>query len=306
MSIQTEVLNRWTNQGSIENSSRTYSSVENAIKNERYGLDRDDFEHNYEIHLQGSYANYTNIHGTSDVDIVVRITMPFEENLEELSYEEKRRFWNKYSDISYEWEDFHNRVHRALRGYFGRENLEVGDKAIKVKNGEGSPIPKSADVVACADYRKYRAVSADDDEEYVTGMYFKTQSTNRPIVNYSKRHRENGTNKNQSTEGNYKRTVRMFKNAKETAIDRGHITDDVVTSYFLEGLTYNVPNSKYLESDLQDRYIDILDWLSQANINEFPEQSEMYPLCEQSDPDRWSEPHAERTIRGLYDLWENY
>ena len=140
MPIPPTQLDTWTNQGSTTNSSNTYSSVSNAIENSRYGLENEDFDHSYEIHLQGSYANDTNTFESSDVDIVVRITMPFEEDLEELSDQEKENFWNHYNDLDYEWADFYSRVRRALRGYFDRANLEIGDKAIKIKSNEDSPI----------------------------------------------------------------------------------------------------------------------------------------------------------------------
>lgn len=306
MAIPTGVLDRWTNQGSTTNSSNTYSSVQNAIENGRYGLEREDFEHSYEIHLQGSYANHTNIHGTSDVDIVVRVTKPFEENLEDLSDEERERFWNEYTDLDYEWEDFYDRVHRALRGYFGRDILEIGDKAIKVQSGEDSPIQKDADIVPCADYRNYSRFTSDGDEKYVTGMFFRTQSTGRKIVNYSKLHRENGSDKNGRIDGNYKLTIRLFKNAIKTAISRNMILEDTVSSYYLEGLLYNVPDDFFTRSDLQERFVEIVEWLNMAEIDALPEQSEMYPLCRTGDPDRWSVGNAETTIDALDNIWEDY
>lgn len=306
MTISPSTLDTWTNQGSTTNSSDTYSSVKNAIKNARYGLERDDFDHTYEIHLQGSYANNTNTYGSSDVDIVVRVTNPFEEDLTDLTSREKERFWAEYTDLSYEWYDFYSRVQRALRSYFGRNNIEVGDKAIKVKSTDDTPISKDADVVACADFRNYNAFPADGTEKYDTGMFFRTQSTGRAIVNYSKIHRSNGTKKNENTNGRYKPTVRMFKNARDTAVNHDLLDSGVVSSYYLEGLLYNVPDEIIDEYDLQSRYLEIVDWCEGADIGNLLEQSQMYPLCRSGDPDRWSVESANETIEAFATLWDEY
>ncbi|ELZ23633.1 hypothetical protein C475_15218 [Halosimplex carlsbadense 2-9-1] len=306
MTIPPSVLDTWTNQGSTSNSSDTYSSVQRAIENGRYGLENEDFDHSYDIHLQGSYANYTNIYGTSDVDIVVRVTMPFQEDLEDLNLGEKNRFWDNYQDLDYDWEDFYSRVERALRGYFGRDALEIGDKAIKVNSESTGAISKDADIVPAADYRKYSEFPEDGDEVYDTGMYFKTQTTGRPIVNYSKIHREKGSDKNDLADQNYKPTIRMIKNAAKHAINRGYLSDDAVSSYYLEGLLYNVPNSIFKQSDLQDRYLDIIEWLQNADLGDLPEQSEMYPLCQWGDPDRWTVSNAEATVEALEKFWDDY
>ncbi|MFC3476290.1 hypothetical protein [Halobacterium litoreum] len=235
--------------------------------------------------------------------------MPFEEDLSDLSSAEKERFWDEYTDLGYEWEDFHKEVVRALRGYYGRDNLEIGEKAIKVDSNDETPIPIDADVVACAEYRKYHKFTADGEEEYTSGMYFKTKNwLSREIVNYSKEHKRNGEEKNQeeNTDGEYKRTIRMFKNARNRAVEYGILDGETASSYYLEGLLYNVPDDYFTETDLPTRYLDIVDWLDDADVSSFSEQSGMYSLCVDGDPDRWTVEDANATIEAFQEVWDSY
>lgn len=305
MTISESTLESWTNQGSTENSKRTYRSVNTAIKNERYGLESDDFEHSYDVHLQGSYANHTNIYGDSDVDVVVRITMPFQEYLEALSQTEKQRFWNKYDDIDYEYWDFHSRVLHSLNNHYGYSNVTAGNKAIKIEATDDTAIPIDADVVACADFRYYHGVDKNGSENYTTGMYFETGHTRRDIVNYSQLHRKHGSEKNHACNNRYKPTVRMFKNANSHMVDKNIIDEDTSSSYYLEGLLYNVPNNLIDQSSLQNRYTEIVSWLEGIDVAAFDEQSEMYPLCVDNDPDRWKTSKADETIDGFGTLWDS-
>lgn len=305
MAISENTLSGWTTQGSTTNSSRTYQSVQNAVNNERYGLG--DFDHDYRIHLQGSYANYTNNWGSNDVDIVVKLTLPFQECLENLDDDEKERFWDEYYDSSYTFGEFYNTVHSALKSYFGRENIEQGSKALKVKANDDTNISIDADVVPCVEYRKYESFDEDGTEEYVEGMWFKTQSLlSRTIINYSEKHRENGRIKNDQTNENYKPTIRMFKKARDHMEDRGLVPEDTASSYFIEGLLFNVPNSRFKKSNLQERYIYILEYLEENDVEDFIEQSRQYDLCVDGDPDRWTVSDANATISGFRDLWEEW
>ena len=305
MAIPEETLNGWTTLGSTTNSSRTYQSIQNAVDNERYGLG--DFAHDYRVHLQGSYANKTNTWGSNDVDVVVKLTMPFEENLNGLRTEERQRFWNVYHGVDYTFGEFHETVYSALKNYFGRDNIEKGTKAIKVKASDETPLPIDADVVPCVEYRKYESFDADGNEEFVEGMWFQTQSlTPRTIINYSEEHRKNGSWKNNKTNNNYKPTIRMFKKARDHIETRCYVSEDTATSYFIEGLIFNVPHCRFKKSKIKERYISVLEYLEGNNVGGFQEQSKQYVLCDDSDPDRWNVTDANAIIGGFRRLWEEW
>lgn len=304
MPIPEHQLDTWTNQGATESAKRAYRSIENALNNPRYGLE--EFDHTYETHLQGSYRNHTNIYGDSDVDVVVKLSMPFYEDLTELSSTEADRFWNTYVDINYGFWDFYSTVFNALNRYYGNANIEQGDKAMKVKANDDTPLSIDADVVACAEYRRYHSFSANGDEDYTSGMFFETQTTGRPIVNYSKEHFRNGAAKNDATDGNYKASIRMFKHVRNQLQVRRLIGENTASSYFVENLLYNVPNWRFTTSDLQERYEQILEYLEDTSLENFEEQCQMYPLFNDSDPDRWNIGDARLFIEGLRTIWEDW
>ena len=303
MAIPESTLNGWTTQGAVSNSKRTYRSIENALENPRYGLG--EFEYEYKSHLQGSYANHTNTWGGSDVDIVVKLTEPFVGDTSDLKPAEQERYDTKYSDSDYGFDDFHHTVCKAMTRRYKRRNVERGDKAIKIKSNDETNLPIDADVVACLAYRKYNSFDEDGTEDWTEGMYFLTQAEGRSIINYSKEHRKNGSIKNDHSNERYKPTIRMFKKARDHMVKRRIISKYTTSSYFIEGLLYNVPHGRFDESNLQDSYENVLEYLESNNINDFIEQSRQYDLCVDGDPGRWTVANAKATIRGFRTLWED-
>ena len=67
MAIPQTQLDTWSHQGSITNSANTGNSIKNAIDAFQGFADGV----NYNVYLQGSYKNSTNVYGDSDVDVVV-------------------------------------------------------------------------------------------------------------------------------------------------------------------------------------------------------------------------------------------
>lgn len=182
--------------------------------------------------------------------------------------------------------------------YYGDDRVREGRKSLKVQTYY---LP--ADVVVCIQYRKYNQPprSALD---FVEGMTFWVPSENRWVINYPKLHYENGKRKNQATDGLYKKTVRLFKNARTYLIDRGDATQDLAPSYFLECLLYNVPNSKFSGS-FQKILYETISWLLQAQLSNFICQNEQMPLFGNT-PEQWTTDNAKRFIRHMVDLWNNW
>src|SRR4029450_1975896 len=69
MAIPTTQLDTWSHQGAIATAQATHVSVRAALSHAQ-SLIR---THDYEVFLQGSYRNATNIYAESDVDIVVQL-----------------------------------------------------------------------------------------------------------------------------------------------------------------------------------------------------------------------------------------
>ncbi len=286
MPISEEQLKIWSHQGAITTAKATADSVKNALSNYEFLPDGIKFE----VYLQGSYKNDTNIRGDSDVDIIAQLNPIFYSNL---SKNEKEYLGIK--SASYHWNDFRVDVLNTLKQYYGSANIKEGNKSLKIKANNGR-LP--ADVVVCAEYRKYNSLNLYD---YISGMIFWSQNENREIINYPKIHYENGKQKHQNTANWYKPIVRMFKNIRSYLVEQGEIEEQLAPSYFLECLLYNLPNDKF-GVNYQETFYDIVNWLNNASLDNSICQNEQLDLFGLT-PEQWLKDDAESFIQALIDFW---
>lgn len=301
MTIPERQLETWTHQGNTKGSRDTYAKIKRACNSERSALSQ--FDHEYRVHLQGSYRNNTNIYADSDVDVVVKLTNPYWEDLTELSAEEEEKYWNVHTESRYYPQDFHSDVYKSLYRYFDLSSVTRDDIAIKV---DYDTLPVDADVVACVEYRRYHSFPNKQDAKCTIGMLFHHQRTNRIIINFSEIHHENGIEKNKKADKNYKETIRVFKNARNRLITEDLLAEGVAPSYFIECLLFNVPNDYFAANSLSDRYDNIVDFLERGDISQFEEQCEIYDLFVADDPDRWNREDGHQFIKQLRYLWDNW
>jgi hypothetical protein len=248
---------------------------------------------NYDVDLQGSYKNYTNIFRESDVDVVVQLNSAQRCNLTHI-FERK----GLVSPALPEWCSFMHDVYSALKRSPRVRQVTIGKKALKVVTDR-----RRADVVVCIRYRKYR-LQGDGRFSFIEGMTFWVPQERRWVVNYPRLHSDNGAEKSKRTRERYKRTVRMFKNARTYLVEHGRIPADLAPSYFLECLLYNVPDRKFV-SNLGDTFRKIIDWLLRARLSDFVCQNGQIPLFG-STPEQWSEDKARRLLKAMADLWKNW
>ena len=69
MAIPESQLETWSHQGSVTQSSNTYNTIKSVLEASTTPY----ADKNFEVFLQGSYGNDTNIYAESDVDIVIRL-----------------------------------------------------------------------------------------------------------------------------------------------------------------------------------------------------------------------------------------
>lgn len=288
MRIPESQLETWSHQGAVTTAKATHESIRNALDSYEWpnGV-------NFEVYLQGSYKNDTNIRGDMDVDLVVQLNSTFYSNL---SGEQKR--YLGLTPASYGWSDFRADVLSALKDYYGSGRITEGNKSIKVK-ATGGRLP--ADVVVCTQYRKYRSVNSRD---YVEGMTFWTRNESRQVINYPKLHYKNGVTKHQNTNGWYKKSVRMFKNVRNYLEEHYYIPDNLSPSYFLECLLYNVPNRSF-GGNFQDTFCNVIDWLAEAKFDDFVCQND-HLLLFGNTPEQWSISSAKKLIQKLIKLWNDW
>lgn len=283
MAIPFQTLEAWSKPGKSENSKVTYEKLYNIIDLRLIS--------NYEIFLQGSYHNTTHVKENSDIDVVVlnkniiidNTLYGLRGNLEDLK--------NWKSSLFYKIQGAQN------------FNFALGNKTIKYA-GNSNYVP--ADIVPCGYYK-----SAVIGSQLGTILY--DSNSRKFFINYPKQHYENGVLKSQQTNSNFKKTVRMFKNARNYAVRKGLLrNEEIAPSYFLECLIYNVPNSCFNGNE-QDIFYNAARWLLQ-NTHIFSNmkcQNGIQKLFGYDDNNmltynKWSTSNAITFINAIANLWDNW
>ncbi|WP_227355911.1 nucleotidyltransferase domain-containing protein [Haladaptatus salinisoli] len=263
---------------------------------------------NVDTHLQGSYANYTIVPGTSDVDVLVLLTNYFESDRSELDSGEETQWQYDHYQVPYSAPDFRQNVLNVLRDLYGTSAVSDGGKAIEINSdSDQCPLQLDADVVPCLLYKYYTGYSEQPGES-IDGIYF--EASGNSIINYPFHHKEKRKEMNKDANGNYMETIRMFKRARNYLIEKNELSKDSVPSYYIECLLSNVDPECFHSSDLQERYTAVLlDIVNLVNDGEkFTVQHGMKPLFS-SDGSEWNPKDAAEFIvsaTDLYENWDNY
>ena len=238
---------------------------------------------NYEVFLQGSYKNDTNLGGDSDVDVVVRLNQRLRPRVAKLS---GRRLQEDASHQgSYQrWKSFRDHALKAMRARFGNA-AESGRKTVKVPKGK---IPADADLVVTLRYRE--------------GMAFYLPDEGRWVVSFPQQHHDQGQKKEEGTGRRFKRAVRMYKAARNRLVEKKMLAKSDAPSYFIECLLYNVPDGLF-KPKLAPTYMGIVDWLKTAKFNDFECQNGRVDLFGPGK-EQWSVKRTREFIRALQRLWE--
>ena len=300
MAIPNSQLETWSNQGATATPKAIRERIEGVLLGE---ISLITSRNSVSIYLQGSYRNSTNIYGNSDVDIVVETSKVFYGDVSELSYEKKQIYESLKNPSQYTWAIYKKEVLDTLINYFGEDNIEVGNKSIKINTGN-----YEADVVPCIHYRKYIDYGySQDSQEYIEGMKFFTTKENREVINYPKRHYSFGTEKNQQTGEMYKKTVRIFKNIKSRLVNSAKLEKGAAPSYFVENLLYNVPNDQYVNNNYSQTLFNILKWLgdNRNNLSTFICQNRIIYLFGAAQ-EQWDQDDARNFINECIILWNEW
>jgi len=298
MAIPRSQLDTWANQGALTTSAAAYASIDRALR----AANASSQVRGSDIFLQGSYANATNIYGESDVDVVVLYGDSWHRDLSALTPEEQRLYHQTYDTATYVWDDLRNDVLAALRAHFGYAAVVPGTKAMKVTTGHGR---MTADVVPALGFRKYATFLGDANATAHCGIQF-FDSAGNAIVNYPKYHRVRGEAKNDisRTRGQYKETVRIFKNFRTYLYDNGLLADGSAPSYFVECTLHNVPDNLFV-GDLDETVPDILNYLANTSPLGFLCQNGVVPLIGSGNT-QWSAPSLNAFIVAAISAWNNW
>ncbi len=274
--IPEQILVDWSAQGAVTTAKASHERVRKII-------DEIDFQYRKPlVYLQGSYGNTTNIHASSDVDVVVEWWVPHEYAC---SGQNEVNLFLWYKKV----------IADALSRSFS--GVTPDKKCIRVPRTT-STIP--ADVVPAFFIQPWNDfVFLQPNIKPSNAMKFYVHEEQRWVINFPRLHDWNGTVKNKRTDGNYKPMVRIFKNALKYA---GY---SWFPGYFLECLLFNVPDRLFRGPGYRKRYQDIVSWLFHADKRLFSCQNGQLFLFGNT-PEQWNINEAEQAVLCWSAIWNEY
>ena len=278
MPIAESTLSRWSHHQAATAFTQAHLPIRAALDGYSWPSDI-----TYEVFLQGSYKNDTNLRGDSDVDMVVRLNHRLRPRVAELSGQKLQE------DASHQgayrrWKSFMDHALKAIRARFGNAAMR-GRKTVKVPKGK---IPADADLVVTLRYRE--------------GIAFYLPDEGRRVVSFPQQHHDHGQKKEEAPNGRFKRTIRMFKSARNRLVEKKVITKNDAPSYFIECLLYDVPDGLF-KPKLAPTYSGIVGWLKKEELKDFECQNGRVALFG-SGKEQWSQNKARAFVRALQGLWE--
>ena len=278
MSIPESTLARWSHHEAGTAFTQAHVPIREALEAHK-GLS----QFKYEVFLQGSYKNDTNLGGDSDVDVVVRLSSKLKPSVAALTGERLQEN-GSHRFVHRHWKAFRDEALKALRARFGKV-AKSGCKTLKVPKGR---IPADADLVVTVSHG--------------VGIGFYLSDERRWVVSYPQQHHSRGLKKEKAANSRFKRTIRMFKAARNRLVEKKVITKEDAPSYFIECLLYNVPNSMFRQ-DLAPTYTGILGWLKKAKLRDFQCQNGEVPLFGRGR-EQWTVQKAQAFLKALQGLWD--
>jgi hypothetical protein len=298
MPIPQSKLDTWSNQGAMTTSAAAYASIRHALLKSTSPL----ANRGVDIYLQGSYANSTNIYGDSDVDVVVLYKDTFHKDMSALTPDQQRRHEIKFPPATYNWTNLRDEALIALRAHYGNGAIRLGTKSIKVDTGSGR---RTSDVVPAVQFRRYADFTDENNPLAHWGIQF-FDSSNNAIVNYPKYHIERGEAKNQAarTAGQYKATIRLFKNFRNYLLDNDLLAEDIAPSYSIECALHNVPDQFFI-GNFRETVPKILHYLLNTPYAPFLCQNGVVPLIGDG-PTQWSAANFATFLAAAQLAWDNW
>ncbi len=296
MAVPENQLKIWAQPGTVKGAKNTHAAIRNALGRHQWP---DDVR--YTTYLQGSYRNNTHLRRQSDVDVVVELTSLPVRDGSRLPGSQKRLLDRDFPEPEYGWRRFRRDVRSAIAGSLGDSRVREGKKTIKLVM-ESPEIP--VDVVVAVRYLTYTEYSGHRNYKRTEGLGLYLPMEGRWAVNYPHLHRRNGVGKEKATNWWFRRTIRMFKNARARLVEEGRLGPDTARSYHIECLLYNVPN-RLLTGPYQSAYSSALYWLRDNDLTRLASQDEQVLVFDRG-PDSWNEKDAQTLINALVKQYENW
>jgi hypothetical protein len=295
VAIPEEQLKTWSHQGSVQQSAATYQMIRNVLNDSSSPY----YQKSFDIFLQGSYGNDTNVWADSDVDIVICLNSTYYGDTSNLS-EIAQNNYNNIPTSPYSFFDFKKDVFAWLQKRYGAE-VSQGKKALFIK---GSGNRRDADVLVCAQHRRFTSDSNGTDTNYQPGICF-YMSDGTMIENFPKQHSENCTTKHQGTHSWFKPVVRVYKSMRNRMIEDGVLKDGVAPSYFLEGMLSNVPAEKFGAS-YSASWVNTFNWVHAADKTKLTTASGLHWLSRDNRPVCWPTANLDAYLTAAAKYWNEW
>jgi len=100
--------------------------------------------------------------------------------------------------------------------------------------------------------------------------------------------------------------IRILKNLRARLVDDGVLKKGVGPSYYLEGLLYNVPPTKF-GSSYEDCFVNSINWIQgEAKKSELLCANEQYYLLRNEPHVCWSPADAEAFLAATVKYWKEW
>jgi len=293
MAISEEQLETWSHQGSKVQSAATYAAVKSVLCDSEAPY----ASRNFDVFLQGSYGNDTNIYAESDVDVVICLSDAYNADISDLDSDEKAAYEADRSTADYGFMEFRKEVISWLTHNFG-PGVKLGKKAILVPGTNGR---RDADVLACIVHKRFTSYRSSWNSCYHTGIYFRTTSGTK-IINFPKQHSDNCTTKHQETQSRFKANVRVLKNMRKSMVSANWLADGVAPSYFIEGMLWNVPSQNFAGS-YQQTIENCLYWLELTNPTQLVCANDLHWLIRDGAAVCWNTKDFQEFLSAARQYW---
>jgi hypothetical protein len=295
MPIPEAQLKTWSAQGAIMQSKDTYATIKRALEASNTSY----VDKKYEIFLQGSYGNDTNVHTDSDVDVVIKLNSCFFRDITRLPADQTQAYKSYFIDATYGYNDFRMAVTAALNTRFG-DDVHLGTKAVWIRPNAGR---RNTDVLVATEFRRYHEFYSDANQRYDEGIGF--LSGGKLIENFPKQHSENLTTKHQATKQRLKPVMRIFKNVRNHMIRNNILAEGVAPSYFIEGMLYNVPTELFTNT-YADTVTRCHDWLTKVDQTQLVCANYMHWLARANEHTSWPPDNFAKFLKAIQTLWAQW
>ncbi len=244
ITISEEQLKTWARYIQLNKNAETYEKVKEIFRDKSFNYSKD-----YEIYLQGSVANCTNIWADGDIDIIFQFNSTFC-----YEYEYRPSIYNNPSDYT------QRQLRQDIKNTLDEQSISYEERNKCIKLFLGYDEWQDVDLVPCFQYRKHYGPEID---QYDEGIAIETLNGDL-IINYPKQHKENGEQKNKRS--HYKSMVRIFKNIRNKLVEENIIDEDLAPSYFIECLVYNIWDSEFNANSFRSALCNCLNWLCKYDL----------------------------------------